>query len=359
MTRGELEKLDRDALIDQAKKLGIKRAHILTRPELMDELIVRTVSDEEARGYSRGLFGRARDLLARLVEQGLHLPDAAERIRSVGRAFARPEVAGPLPTLTLAEIYAAQGYRARAIETLQGVLSVEPDHAAAQSLLAKLREAAGAASPRLPPEPEDPATGQGETVSDDDRPTAPTASRPLERESSAPHEASNTASPRAYSDADECITLSVDPGSVYVYWGVRVDTLSHLQGEHPGGALLLQIVAIEPTWTGPRTATRQEHVGTPSGELIARDLPLGGVVCAVIGFTTGSTFLPIAHADAVELPSRSVAPVADASQLATGEPHGAASGEMMARYRKAVHEKRVGARAPSLQISALGCAAGP
>jgi hypothetical protein len=329
MTRGELEKLDRDALIEQAKKLGIKRAHILTRPELMDELIVRTVSDEEARGHSRGLFGRARDLLARLVEQGLHLPDAAERIRSVGRAFARAEVAGPLPTLTLAEIYAAQGYRARAIDTLQGVLLVEPDHAAAQSLLAKLREASGAASPRLPTEPEDPA--------------------------------SNAAPPRACSDADECITLSVDPGSVYVHWGVCIDTLSHLQGEHPGGALLLQIVAIEPTWTGPRTATRNEHIGTPSGELLARDLPFGGVVCAVIGFTTGSAFLPIAHADPVELPSRSVAPAADAgSQLANGEPHAAASGddEMMARYRRAVHEKRVGAHAPSLQISALGCEAG-
>jgi hypothetical protein len=347
MTRGELEKLDRDALIEQAKKLGIKRAHILTRPELMDELIVRTVSDEEVRGHSRGLFGRARDLLARLVEQGLHLPDAAERIRSVGRAFARPEVAGPLPTLTLAEIYAAQGYRTRAIETLQGVLSVEPDHAAAQSLLAKLREASVAASPRLPPEPEDPATGQCETASDDDPPTAPTASRPIERESS-------------HSDADECITLSVDPGSVYVCWGVRLDTLSHLQGEHPGGALSLQIVAIEPTWTGPRTATRQEHVGTPSGELLARDLPPRGVVCAVIGFTTGSTFLPIAHADALELPSRSVASTADAvSQLANGEPPAAASGEMMAMYRKAVHEKRVGARAASIQISALGCEAGP
>ena len=46
-----------------------------------------------------------------------------------------------LPTVTLAEIYAAQGHRDRAVDTLEGVLVREPEHAAARTLLAQLEDA--------------------------------------------------------------------------------------------------------------------------------------------------------------------------------------------------------------------------
>src|SRR3984885_11016495 len=142
MNRVELEKLDRDALIARAEAAGVTRARILTRPELVDELLLRSATDHATKQRARGLFGRARDLLARVVEQGLHLPDAAERIRAVGGAPppVRPSAPAAPPTVTLAEIYAAQGHRERAIETLDRVVAREPDHAAARALRAQLAD---------------------------------------------------------------------------------------------------------------------------------------------------------------------------------------------------------------------------
>src|SRR5690606_37136937 len=66
-------------------------------------------------------------------ERGLHLPEAASLLRStqVGRTPAPPP---PLPTVTLAEIYAAQGYHAKAVTVLDEVLRREPDHAEARAL---------------------------------------------------------------------------------------------------------------------------------------------------------------------------------------------------------------------------------
>ena len=119
MNRAELERLDRDALIARAENAGVTRARILTRPELVDELLLRSARDDAHAPGARGLFGVARDLLARVVERGLHLPDAAERIRTLGLP-PPPRRGAPaaLPTVTLAEIYATQGHRDRAIETL-------------------------------------------------------------------------------------------------------------------------------------------------------------------------------------------------------------------------------------------------
>src|ERR1700678_4845730 len=41
MDRAELERLDRDALIRMAEEAGVSRPSILTRPELVDELLLR------------------------------------------------------------------------------------------------------------------------------------------------------------------------------------------------------------------------------------------------------------------------------------------------------------------------------
>src|SRR6185295_9513825 len=137
---------DREGLVARAQAAGIKRARILTRPELVDELLrLDPTIDETSLKRSRGFFGRARDLLSRVVERGLHLPDAAERLRAA-LTTPPPDVPRPepqaIPTVTLAEIYAAQGHVTRAIETLERVLEREPDHRAAQTLLARLRDSA-------------------------------------------------------------------------------------------------------------------------------------------------------------------------------------------------------------------------
>ncbi|MDB4936917.1 MAG: hypothetical protein JWP87_3889 [Labilithrix sp.] len=173
MDRGELEGLDREALVVRAQAAGIRRARILTRPELIDELLRLDPNADEAQlRKSRGFFGRARDLVARVVERGLHLPDAADRIRELALGNVQAPIPRPepqvMPTLTLAEIYAAQGHRARAIETLRRVLEREPEHAAAQALLARLEDTGYVVPPpRLPPEPEiEPALTDAEDTED-------------------------------------------------------------------------------------------------------------------------------------------------------------------------------------------------
>src|SRR5262245_40016071 len=136
MDRAELERMDREGLVLRAHAAGIKRARLLTRPELVDELLRRDpVVDVAQLKRTRGFFGLARDLLSRVVERGLHLPDAADRLRAaLGTPL--PQVPRPepqaVPTVTLAEIYAAQGHKQRAIDTLQRVLDTEPDHGAAR-----------------------------------------------------------------------------------------------------------------------------------------------------------------------------------------------------------------------------------
>src|SRR5262245_15895980 len=140
MNRQELERLTREQLIAQAERLGIPRPRVLTQPELIDEIIGRTAKSEREKQKARGWLGRARDLLARVVERGLHLPEAARVLRSTPEERPWPTPPPPLPTVTLAEIYAAQGHLERAISVLDEVLAREPDHQEARSLRARFAE---------------------------------------------------------------------------------------------------------------------------------------------------------------------------------------------------------------------------
>jgi hypothetical protein len=132
MQRQDLERMSREQLVGHAERLGIPRPRVLTAPELIDEIIGRTAKDERERTRARGWLGRARDLLANVVEKGLHLPEAARALRQEEKSWPAPPP--PLPTVTLAEIYAAQGHFERAITVLDEVLGREPDHREARSL---------------------------------------------------------------------------------------------------------------------------------------------------------------------------------------------------------------------------------
>ncbi len=302
MNRADLERHDRDALIAMAEKAGVSRARILTRPELVDELLLRSAGDDASRRRARGLFGVARDLLARVIERGLHLPDAAERVRAIDiPASARPSAPAALPTVTLAEIYAAQGHRDRAIETLENVLLREPDHAAAKALLAQLRDPSfRVPEPGLPPEPDEPTAPAGSSVAEpsgtEEPPPEPFGmldDQPL---------------PPRY-DVDECVAIPVDPTSLYVYWEARASTLEHLQKLHPAGSLVLRVVVIAPTWDGPKTTTRDEVVDASLGDWFVRELPAGCVVRAALGWRAGEAFEPIAHSPALETPPGGPSPI--------------------------------------------------
>jgi hypothetical protein len=303
MTRADLERLDRDALVARAEDAGVTRARILTRPELVDELLLRMTDDPAAKQKARGLFGVARDLLARVVERGLNLPDAADRIRTLGGTGpSRRRAPAALPTLTLAEIYAAQGHRDRAVETLEGVLAREADHAAARALLAQLRDEDFPVPPRrLPPEDEDAAAHAEET-----EPPAPvTNGAPLPEPS---HMLDDAPLPEYY-DVDECVAIPVDPRTLYVYWEARDATLEPLRAAYPGGVLALRLVIVVATWDGPESSLRDHEVPQKFGDYFARDLPPGSIVRVALGWKRGGAFVPIAHSPTLETPADSPSPL--------------------------------------------------
>jgi len=246
----------------------------------------------------------ARDLLARVVERGLHLPDAAERIRTLGYV---PTMHGSapaaLPTVTLAEIYAAQGHRERAIETLESVLGREADHAAARALLAQLRDSSYVVpAPRLPPEGDEPAPLAGSSSDDEAAPVDVAAPREpfgmLE----------DTPLPPRY-DVDECVAIPVDPTTLYVYWEARSASLELVRRERPQGSFVLRIVAVTPTWDGPRTATQDHPVEASLGDWFVRELPAGCVVRAAVGWKSADGFQSIAHSPALETPPGAPSPL--------------------------------------------------
>jgi hypothetical protein len=110
----------------------------MTRVELADELVRRMEPDPLEQKRARGWLGVARDLVASVVESGLNLPDAAALIRGE-RAELDLKSPEPVATVTLAEIYAAQGHVQRALAMLDEVLANEPDHEAAQRLRERLQ----------------------------------------------------------------------------------------------------------------------------------------------------------------------------------------------------------------------------
>jgi hypothetical protein len=148
-----LEQLSRDELIARARALGATRPELLTRPELRDEIIRLTVDDEVARRRARGWFGVARDLVASVVSQGLNLPDTVELIRGVN--LKTPKAGPPVATVTLAEIYAAQGHVAKALALLDEVLEREPDHEPARVARERFSPVVSKVTPVMPPEPEE------------------------------------------------------------------------------------------------------------------------------------------------------------------------------------------------------------
>jgi hypothetical protein len=315
MNRVELEGLDRDVLIARAEAAGVTRARILTRPELVDELLLRSATDQATKQKSRGLFGRARDLLASVVERGLNLPDAADRIRAVGAELPppRPRAPAALPTVTLAEIYAAQGHRDRAIETLERVLAREPDHAAAKALVAQLHDSSyPVPPPRMPPEEEE--EGLAPAASLSERKAAPA-------ESTEPtHMLDDAPLPTRY-DVDECVAIPVDPRTLYVYWEVRERTLEYVRAARPGGTIALRVVVIVPTWDGPRLSVRDHDVHAMVGDHFANDLPAGCVVRVAIGYRHGDLFVSIAHSPALDTPPGAPSPLV-ADILVRWTPHG-------------------------------------
>jgi hypothetical protein len=201
-----------------------------------------------------------------------------------------------LPTVTLAEIYATQGHKVRAVETLEQVLAAEPEHSAASELLDKLRAGEIAVpEPVLPPEQEE---TMGSSYMEEQL---------VERASDSPAVPSwmldAAPLPERY-DVDECIAISVDPTTLYVYWELRQETLARLARRMPGGHTSLRVLVMMPTWDGPRAFHRDIEVPAHSGDWFVRELPEGAVVRAAVGWMSqDGVFVSAGHSGGVE-PSR-------------------------------------------------------
>jgi hypothetical protein len=365
MDRAELERLDRESLVVRAQAAGIRRARVLTRPELIDELLrLDPAADQTQLKRSRGFFGVARDLLSRVVERGLHLPDAADRLRAaLGSPL--PQVPRPepqaVPTVTLAEIYAAQGHKLRAVETLWRVLEAEPEHAAARALLEKLNALDYVPPPPMAPEGEEAVGGdeigahlRGEafaeaptvevsamdhavaaaqaqemgeaatvetSVVERPLPEAPTIEPALDaaalEEGAPPSPLAESAPPPEHEELEvvtpriieapttlplatvpsECVAIPIEGGRFYVWWRLGTDA-RRLVDE---AFFFVRAVIFVPTWEGPQRETRDVACDPTTGELVLGAMPDGAVVRIAIGVMEAGDVVPLAHSPALEV----------------------------------------------------------
>lgn len=176
-----LEHRSRYELVEEARGLGVERPERMTMQELKDEILRLTLSEEEQVG-ARGLFGVARAMLASVVEAGLKMPDAAKVIRGDVTLDLPVRSRSPVATVTLAEIYAAQGHRARALAVLDEVLAIEPDHEEARRIQRELTspdtsavDTVSARSAAAPPNPEESRLRRSGAPSEIEAPAAPAA----------------------------------------------------------------------------------------------------------------------------------------------------------------------------------------
>jgi hypothetical protein len=115
-------------------------------------------------------------------------------------------------------------------------------------------------------------------------------------------------------DVDEVVLMPVDPTTVFAYWEMRDATLRRAREERPAGKLALRIVAVSANWSGPLVETRDLETDKTVGEWFVRDLPVGAVLRAAIGWRADGRFDPLCVA------------------METSSPVGGPAGDGLARY---------------------------
>jgi hypothetical protein len=404
----QIESASRSDLIARAEALGVEKADVLTRAELIDEIVKRSVADPLERRLARGLLGVARDLVARVVERGLHLPDAAALIRGLQQVTLTP-VTPPIATVTLAEIYAGQGHRGRALAVLDEVLEKEPDHSAARVLrekVAGLPVAEGPIAAEAPSEPPPPPQAEmlaerplvpeedvlgplpegdelhvdGQPDADEDElegaphrvhdtlPPEPDVSPTM-----APHDFPATTLRAAPPDAaaepmfrlteiappwveevDRLVLLPLDATSALARWELRPGALEEARARAEGGVPIVRIVAVTPSWEGPAVEVRDIEIGQPTGDWWVSELPPGAVLRAAVGWRSVGGFDPLA----VALDVVAAGDASDASRWASEMTASMIDEGIEVRARQRAGEGRPGEGSASSSWRALAFAPG-
>jgi hypothetical protein len=204
--------------------------------------------------------------------------------------------------VTLAEIYAAQGHKQRAIDTLKRVLDAEPEHGPARALLEKL-QAKDYVGPRppLPPEAEDGARDEiGGNLGGDA--AAASAEVPTPAVEEPVTESTRTLARRmsAQVRANECVAIPARTG-LFVWWRLT----SGAQRATDAAAFVVRAVVLIPTWDGPQVEIRDLTCDPAAGEVLLRDLPPRAVVRVAVGTASGSEgavgFVPLAHSPLLDV----------------------------------------------------------
>ncbi len=324
----ELDNLSRPELIELARRHGIERPERMTRVELRDAIIVRT-QPPEAQAEARGLFGVARSMLATMVESGLNLPDAAALIRGTATFDSRVGQATPVATVTLAEIYAAQGHKKRALGMLDEVLASEPDHEVALRLRRELTEGAEPTSVRVegeeffetsgeeveshkPPQVVEDVVEAAPTPAEADPPPAVAEAAAVAEPAAPPIEESEPAAPPGNPRAPHSgVVLQQTRQGVAVHWEVSSDFWDQARAD--GARPALRVVGFLPArWLPTREERNVELSPTlgNSGVVEFDELGAPAAVRAAVGWETASGFRAFAIGQYLEeLGEESLSPV--------------------------------------------------
>lgn len=331
-----LDEKSRHELVEEARKLGVERPERMTRVELRDEIVRRSVS-EERQAEARGLFGVARSMLASVVDRGLHLPDAARVIRGESSFEVPLTSQTPVATVTLAEIYAAQGHKNRALRILDDVLKQEPGHEEALRVKTQLSASTGtpnqeqrdtqvreeqreALTVEAPPALEHQPTvsvddigatteyvpgGFVETVGEEIETGRPPE---VEERISEPQPESPPSS------IEECgapaLVLTQSEGGLSLYWELPDRALDECSVDRNEGRAVARIVSFSPH--GPTPERREDTIvlaetipvdappGCRAGKLKLERYGVPAAVRAALGWETEDGFLPLTVGRGVE-----------------------------------------------------------
>ena len=158
-------------------------------------------------------------------------------------------------------------------------------------------------------------------------------------------------------DTNEVVLMPVDPRTVFAYWEVRQSVYEELRGGREG-TLVLRLLAVSASWTGPSIETRDVEIEQLVGDWFVRDLPVGAVLRGAIGFRGAHQFEPLSVAMDVTTPVDSVALVRG-GEIAEFTPEGArtvhafSSSSEHESVRQAVIRARARGRATTRGESAL------
>ncbi len=269
--RSELEVLGRDELLAYARKLGISNPELTTRIELVEEILRLDGLDDHDRRLSKSLLGKARDLVARVMDLGLHLPEAAQRLRPVAPVKPVPEPEGPRPiaTVSLAQLYAAQGHADQALGMLDEILRRDPSHTDAQRL--RLRLLATQAEP-----------------------AADAPAPPMDQLAIVP-----APTPSPVPAADDLRLERDAHGHMRCFWQLRPSSYATRCARLKDGHLVVRVIIRSPGSPEPVSREADVPIAALSGSCALPSTSEADTVCAAVGLSRNEQFEIIAVARSI------------------------------------------------------------